>query len=31
LLTAKQAIGDKKNQISSKLAELKSAVKVVDK
>ena len=31
LLIAKQAIGDKKNQISSKLAELKSAVKVVDK
>ena len=31
MLIARQAIGEKKNRISSKLAELKSAVRVVDK
>ena len=31
MLIARQAIGEKKNRISSKLAELKSAVKIVEK
>ena len=31
ILIDRKAIGDQKNRISSKLAELKSAVKVVDK
>ena len=31
MIIARQAIGEKKNRISSKLAELKSAVKIVEK
>ena len=31
MLIARQAIGEKKNRISSKLAELKSAVKIIEK
>jgi hypothetical protein len=31
MLIAKKAIGEKKNRISSKLAELKSAVKIIEK
>ena len=31
MLIARKAIGEKKNRISSKLAELKSAVKIIEK